>query len=125
MAERHGWAPPLAWDDDTIDDPTAVPVTEGPEPVATDGDNLAARWLMGESVVLTEDAKREVLLHLFEWTNDTAAEIAEKLDLSPVAAEKRWERAKKAAALEGRRMWRRVYQPRERTLKQNEMEEAA
>lgn len=24
-AERLGWAPPLAWDDDTIDDPTAEP----------------------------------------------------------------------------------------------------
>lgn len=24
-ATRHGWAPPLAWDDDTIDDPTAQP----------------------------------------------------------------------------------------------------
>lgn len=26
MAARRGWAPPLAWDDDTIDDPTAIPV---------------------------------------------------------------------------------------------------
>ncbi|MGO5480449.1 hypothetical protein ACTQVS_09920, partial [Anaerovoracaceae bacterium HCP3S3_H6] len=24
-AERQGWAPPAAWDDDTIDDPTATP----------------------------------------------------------------------------------------------------
>jgi len=24
-ARRNGWAPPLAWDDDTIDDPTATP----------------------------------------------------------------------------------------------------
>jgi hypothetical protein len=24
-AKAHGWAPPLAWDDDTIDDPTAEP----------------------------------------------------------------------------------------------------
>jgi transcriptional regulator with XRE-family HTH domain len=26
MAARRRWAPPLAWDDDTIDDPTATPV---------------------------------------------------------------------------------------------------
>jgi len=26
LAARHGWAPPLAWDDDTIDDPAARPV---------------------------------------------------------------------------------------------------
>lgn len=25
FAAKHGWAPPLAWDDDTIDDPDAVP----------------------------------------------------------------------------------------------------
>lgn len=25
VAEKHGWAPPLAWDDDTIDDPEAQP----------------------------------------------------------------------------------------------------
>lgn len=25
-AHRHGWAPPLAWDDDTIDDPDGQPV---------------------------------------------------------------------------------------------------
>lgn len=24
-AQRHGWAPPLAWDDDTIDDPATAP----------------------------------------------------------------------------------------------------
>lgn len=26
VAEKNGWAPPLAWDDDTIDDPAARPV---------------------------------------------------------------------------------------------------
>lgn len=26
-AARHGWAPPLAWDDDAIDDPAAIPDT--------------------------------------------------------------------------------------------------
>jgi len=33
-ARRQGWAPPLAWDEDTIDDPAASPVvTDGSEPV--------------------------------------------------------------------------------------------
>ena len=33
-ARRQGWAPPLAWDEDTIDDPAASPVdTDGGEPV--------------------------------------------------------------------------------------------
>lgn len=30
LATRYGWAPPLAWDDDTIDDPTAAPDTGTP-----------------------------------------------------------------------------------------------
>lgn len=39
-AERLGWLPPLAWDDDTLDDPTAVP--------ALDPDSLADRRLLSK-----------------------------------------------------------------------------
>ncbi|CAK7288608.1 hypothetical protein [Streptomyces misionensis] len=124
-AERSGWHGPLAWDDETLDEPAAVPVTDAVEPIASEGENLAARWLLGESVVLTSEARKEVVAHLFEWTNDTTEEIAEKVGMTPAAAEASWHRMKRQARLEGRRMWRRVYVPRERTLKQNEMEEAA
>lgn len=124
-ATSYGWYGPLAWDDDTIDNPAAIPVTDAEQPVATEGGNVAARWLMGESVVLDRKARDEVLQHLFEWTNDTTEQIAARLDMTPEAAERKWHRIKKQAELEGRRMWRRVYVPRERTLKQNEMEEAA
>lgn len=124
-ATRAGWYGPLAWDDDTIDNPQAVPQTDAVEPVATEGGNVAARWLMGESVVLRMDDRREVLQHLFEWSNDTTAEIAARLEMTPSAAERQWERIKEKAAEEGRRVWRRAYIPRERELKQNEMGEAA
>ena len=124
-AARAGWHGPLAWDDDTIDDPAAVPQTDAPLPVATEGGNVAARWLLGESVILGRDDRREVLQHLFEWTNDTTEEIAVRLDMSPVAAAQQWERIKKQARGEGRRVWRRVYVPRERDLNKNEMREAA
>lgn len=124
-AQRKGWYGPLAWDDDTIDDPRAVPQTDAVEPAATEGGNVAARWLLGESVVLDREARREVLQHLFEWTNDTTDEIAERLEMTPEAAERAWGRMKERAAAEGRRLWRRAYVPRERDLTQNEMEEAA
>lgn len=124
-AARSGFHGPLAWDDDTIDDPMAVPVTDAVEPIATDGGNLANRWLMGESVVLTSEARKEALAHLFEWTNDTVEEIAVRLGMTPEAAEQQWHRTQKKARMEGRRLWRRVYVPRERTLNQNKMEEAA
>jgi transcriptional regulator with XRE-family HTH domain len=125
FAAKYNWHGPLAWDDDTIDDPRAVPQTDAFQPVATEGGNVAARWLMGEAVILGRDDRREVLAHLFEWTNQTTAEIAERLDMRPEAAERQWHRIKQRAAAEGRRVWRRVYEPREQTLTQNEMEEAA
>lgn len=124
-AVRGGFHGPLAWDDDTIDNPCAVPLTDAVQPVATEGGNVATRWLMGESVVLGRDDRREVLQHLYEWTNQTTAEIASQLDMTPAAAERQWERMKERAVAEGRRLWRRVYVPRERDLTQNEMEEAA
>lgn len=125
MAAASGFHGPLAWDDDTIDDPRALPLTDAVQPVVTEGENLAARWLMGESVILRPADRREVLQHLFEWTNDTTAEIAARLDMSPEAAERAWERMKERAAADGRRLWRRAYVPRERSLEQTDMEEAA
>jgi len=124
-AQRAGWQGPLAWDDDTIDDPRAVPVTDAPAPAATDGENLAARWLMGESVILDAAARKEALLHLYEWTTLTGEEIADRLETTPAAAEQTWNRAKRKAREEGRRLWRRVYVPQERQIKQDEMGEAA
>jgi len=125
-ALRAGWHGPLAWDDDTIDDPNAAPVVDADQPIATEGGNLADRWLHGESVILDRDSRREVLQHLFEWTNDTPEEIAAQLEMSLDAVWQTWTRIKKKARMEGRREpWRRVYVPRERDLKQNEMGEAA
>ncbi|WP_409186457.1 hypothetical protein F9C11_20400 [Amycolatopsis sp. VS8301801F10] len=50
-ARRHGWVPPLAWDDDTIDDPDAEPVgveesrrRPGGQPKLPPADEL--RWLL-------------------------------------------------------------------------------
>ena len=42
VARRRGWVPPLAWDEDSIDDPAAAPSVDGPDdsdvvdPVAVD-----------------------------------------------------------------------------------------
>jgi hypothetical protein len=80
---------------------------------------------MGEAVILGRDDRREVLQHLYEWTNDTTADIAARLDMTPEAAERQWHRLQEKAKADGRRLWRRVYVPRERNLKQNEMGEAA
>lgn len=125
-ARARGWDGPLAWDDDTIDDPQAQPLTDAVEPIATEGGNVADRWLHGESVILRPEDRKQVLQHLFEWTNDTPEEIADRLEMTVDAVWQTWSRIKKKARQEGRtEPWRRVYVPRERSLNQNQMEEVA
>lgn len=125
-AQAHGLHGPLAWDDDTIDDPKTLPATDAVQPAVTEGENVADRWLHGESVVLGPEDRKQVLQHLFEWTNDSPEQIAARLEMTLDAVWQTWSRLKKKARDEGRREpWRRVYVPRERDLKQDELEEAA
>lgn len=127
LAQQNGWAPPLAWDDDTIDDPSAVPQFDAPAAGYTEGADVAARFLMGESVVLDKAGQREVLAHLMEWTQSTPAEIGERLGMSGDAVSRSWERLKAKARDEGLKApWRRVYVPlRDMDLTRNDMRSAA
>lgn len=125
-AQRLGWHGPLVWDDDSIDDPRAVPATDAQQPVATEGGNVAARWLMGESVILGAEDRKQVVQHLFEWTQLTKEQIAERVEMTPSATEQIWNRLKKQARIEGRPVpQRRVYALRDKDLAKNEMGEAA
>lgn len=111
-AAQRGWVSPLAWDDDTIDDPTAVPVTDAAAPPPATGADAAARWLMGESVVLDPASRREVIQHLMEWTDQTVEQIARRLEMEPDTLSRSWERIKKRARDAGKPApWRRVYLP--------------
>lgn len=125
IAASAGCAGPLSWDDETIDDPAAVPVVDAVKPVATEGENVAARWLMGESVILDRKARQEVLQHLFEWTDGTKDEIAARLEMTPEAAERAWHRLQVKEAADGRRLWRRVWEYRDKNLTRTSMGEAA
>lgn len=49
-AQRNGWAPPLAWDDDTIDDPDAEPSGVGISVHSPAKDEAAWRLELGESI---------------------------------------------------------------------------
>lgn len=123
-AARAGWFGPLAWDDDTIDDPRAEPMVDAVAPVATEGENVAARWLMGESVVLSPDDKHEVLLHLFEWSTFSPGQIAARLEMSESAAEQTWFRHKKKLRNAGQPVpWRRRWDVRVKDLTKNQMNE--
>ncbi|WP_157874557.1 hypothetical protein [Streptomyces sp. AcH 505] len=110
LAESHGWAPPLAWDDDTIDDPKALPQMDAAAPRPTEGANVVDRFLLGESVVLGNEGRRQAIQHLMEWTNLTPDEVGARMEMSADAVSRSWERLKAAARAEGRPVpWRRVY----------------
>lgn len=47
-ARRHGWAPPMAWDDETIDDPNATPEGVGPAGTRRSFDEVVWRRELGE-----------------------------------------------------------------------------
>jgi hypothetical protein len=59
-AARQGWAPPLAWDDDTIDDPAAQPDLGDPDATVVD-DVLIDLVLAGKRADLTETERVDVV----------------------------------------------------------------
>ena len=69
FAADHGWHPPLAWDDETIDDPHAKP-----DPGTHTGDGWAARWENYEDLI---------------GKGVTPDQAAERLGIDPRAAERR------------------------------------
>jgi hypothetical protein len=63
-----GWAPPLAWDDDTIDDPTARPRRGAPRPRKTDVDPIVVeRLLAGQRVESTKGERDEAMRLWLSW----------------------------------------------------------
>ncbi|MER0443109.1 hypothetical protein ABR738_00710 [Streptomyces sp. Edi4] len=113
QAQADGFYGPLAWDDEDVDNPAAFPRDDAEAPAPTQGENVADRYLLGESVVLDASARRSVLLHLMEWTDLPVEQVAERLEMTESAVSRAWERAKDRARVEGRRApWRRVYVPR-------------
>jgi hypothetical protein len=65
-AKARGWVPPLAWDEDTIDDPNAKPAgLTAPARVSEDIDEAAVlRRMNGERVHLTKYESAEVVRRL-------------------------------------------------------------
>lgn len=78
-AARVGWAPPLAWDGDTIDDPDAVPFTAVAAPV----DPVAVqRAIWGDRVALGR-ADRVAAIRLLGGYGLGATAIAARLGMHP------------------------------------------
>jgi hypothetical protein len=61
-AARNGWLPPLAWDDETLDDPDARPARSRDERRRTDLDPVVVeRVLAGERLPMTPAERAEVV----------------------------------------------------------------
>jgi uncharacterized protein YerC len=73
LAVKHGWASPLMWDDDTIDDPGAEPELPTTEELWADAVDSA---LAGEQPQLTPGQRREVITILNErrWSGRKIAD---------------------------------------------------
>lgn len=80
-ALRHGWLPPLAWDDDTIDDPAASPAVPEDD---TDIDPIAvARAIAGDpSPTMTRRERAEAVRQMHE-SGLTAQQVGERLQVAP------------------------------------------
>lgn len=126
-AKTMSWAPVGAWDDDTIDDPDATPVMDAPKPEQSTDSNAVARFLLGESVVLSDADRREVIAYLMEWTDQSPTRIAAGIGSTAAGVSRTWERIKKQAREEGRQVpWRRHFEPMTRSqLAKADMEQAA
>jgi hypothetical protein len=110
IAVGRGYVSALAWDDDTIDDPAAVPALDAERPAGRSDDVAVARWLAGESIVLDAVGRRAVITHLMEWSALTIDEIGERLGIEGAAVHRSWERVKSRAKKSGQAVpQRRLY----------------
>jgi hypothetical protein len=79
MAAARGWAPPLAWDDDSIDDPSAAPQRGVPGDVDSDIDEvIVERVLAGDRMTLSRSARGVVVARLAE-AGESDRQIAARL----------------------------------------------
>lgn len=81
LALNRGWAPPLAWDDESIDDPSARPLTGGAGRGGPVDEVAVARAMRGDRVPLRPAERAEAVRRLTAGQL-SAAEIADRLDIS-------------------------------------------
>lgn len=85
LAQSKGWVPPLAWDDDEIDDPAATPAVDAPTrkpPAARSSEDFVADYRM------------------LAGLGHSKHQIAERLGMSLTAVERQIIRARAAGLLE-------------------------
>lgn len=77
FAHRCGWFPPLAWDDDRIDDPDALPCLLPPvRPCSRELELAVQHVAAGHDVEVTTAVRRELILRTSDRPMKVVAELA-------------------------------------------------
>lgn len=97
QARTKGWAPPLAWDEGTIDDPAAKP-RRGAKRRATVDHAAVELTITGTARAATTRADRRAVVERMTAAGASAALIAERLGVKPEAVERARDRMKTKAA---------------------------
>lgn len=108
QAAAANWAPPLAWDDETIDDPKTRAKRGGSRPDGTPDYAKAIRALEGEPIPLTGPERTLAVRIGLAQRGMTYKEIATELDMAPDTVMRAWERIKERAARDGKPVPRRT-----------------
>lgn len=88
LAAKRGYAPPLAWDDDTIEDPKAKPnVTAGEEVIDWQAIERAIKHSVKGSRVKLTKRERQAAIQTMALRGATATEIARRLGVSGTMAQ--------------------------------------
>lgn len=84
-AARKGWCPPLAWDEDTIDDPTKRPRIGNPARAGACDDVAVLRAVTGDGDAAVRDVDRREAVRLLASARVPDADIADRLGTTPAA----------------------------------------
>ncbi len=82
LAERNGWVSPLAWDDDTIDDPDARPDLGGEDSGEVDEIAVEAA-VAGSPILLTRQVDQLAAIEALTGLGVSVQEIALRLGMKP------------------------------------------
>jgi hypothetical protein len=99
-AAKQGWDGPLAWDDDTIDDPKARPV-RGPQGSGGVDTAKVMRRLEGERIDLNSGERTAAIEYGARTRGLTFKAIADLLDMELDSVKRSWERIKERARAAG------------------------
>jgi len=98
LAANRGWPPPLAWDDDAIDDPAAGPHLGAASKRADDAvDEVAVHRATGGERIPLRPVESRAAVQRLSSARMSAAQIAERLNTTPRAVQRHRQTTRRSA----------------------------